>query len=65
MHPEFGDVLIYDDGDELTAYIGKFTHGHFSNFDSKLEEEAREQEIIDDVLNFLDALSGPRRDPPG
>jgi hypothetical protein len=55
VHPEVGDVKIYDDGSELTLVAGHFTHGHFSDFDTKSNEEA-EQNIVDDVIRFLEQL---------
>jgi hypothetical protein len=55
IHPEVGDIKIYDDGSELTLVAGNFTHGHFSDFDTKDPDEA-EQNIVDDVLRFLERL---------
>jgi hypothetical protein len=54
-HPDVGDVLIFDDGDELTLVAGKFTHSHFSDFDSKSAEEA-EENIVESVIDFLERL---------
>ena len=28
VHPDVGDVEIYDDGEELTIGLGNFTHAH-------------------------------------
>ena len=56
MHPDVGDIQIYDDGDELTVVAGNFTHGHFSNYDDKLTVEQRTEEISDDVMSFLESL---------
>ena len=60
IHPEVGDVQIYDDGDELTLVAGNFTHGHFSNYDNTLLPEQKAEEIVQDVLNFLEALFADR-----
>src|SRR4051812_35246246 len=54
-HPDVGDVQIFDDGSEVTLIAGKFTHGHFSYFDSKSLEEAAEN-IVQNVIDFLDQL---------
>src|SRR5262245_34891909 len=54
-HPDVGDVQIFDDGSEVTLVAGNFTHGHFSDFDSKSAEEA-EKNIVDDVIAFLERL---------
>jgi hypothetical protein len=56
IHPEVGDVLIYDDGDELTVIAGKFTHGHFSNYEKDLSEEQKSETISEEVVDFLEAL---------
>jgi len=50
-----GDVQISDDGDEITLIAGKFTHGHFSNYD-EIPVEEREKMIAEDVADFLDKL---------
>jgi hypothetical protein len=52
-HPEVGDVLICDDGDELTVYIGEITHRHFGNYDEHLSPEERAARIATAVVNFL------------
>jgi hypothetical protein len=56
IHPEVGDIQIYDDGDELTVVAGNFTHGHFSNYDEKLSVEQKAEEITESVLSFLESL---------
>jgi len=48
-------VQIFDDGSEVTLVAGKFTHGHFSDFDSKSPDEAVKN-IVDDVIAFLERL---------
>jgi hypothetical protein len=55
-HPEVGDLLIYDDEDELTISVGSLTHGHFSpnNYQEPLEK--REEEVINRAMEFLDAV---------
>jgi hypothetical protein len=53
IHPEVGDIEIYDDGDELTVVAGNFTHGHFSNYDEGLSAEEKASAISDEVLGFL------------
>ena len=54
-HPEVGDVEIYDDGGEITLIAGKFTHGHFSNYD-EIPTAQKESQIAEDVAAFLDRL---------
>ena len=55
LHPEVGPIEIYDDGDELTLVAGRFTHGHFSNYDD-ISLEEKERAIAEDVASFLDRL---------
>jgi hypothetical protein len=59
IHLDVGDIQIYDDGDELTVVAGKFTHGHFSNYDA-LSAEQKAHQITDDVVAFLDDLFADR-----
>jgi len=55
LHPVVGDIQIFDDGTEARLVAGNFTHGHFSGFGSKSVEE-REQNIIEEVIDFLEHL---------
>lgn len=54
-HPEVGDVQIHDEGGEITLIAGKFTHGHFSNYDQIAVVE-KEKIIAKNVVEFLDKL---------
>jgi len=56
IHPEVGDIQIYDEGGELTLIAGNFTHGHFSNYDDELSLEQHEEAIAEAVVDFLEAL---------
>ena len=53
---ELGRLEIYDDGDEATVSISEITHGHFNPYDTSLTETQRDQEIVEDVIDFLRAL---------
>ncbi len=53
-HADFGDILIHDDGEELTLEAGRFTHGHFSNWDASLPLEQRAESIVNAVIDFLE-----------
>jgi len=55
-HPEVGELQIHDDEEELTIYVGQLTHGHFSpnNYQEPLQK--REEEVINRVMEFLDAV---------
>lgn len=52
-HPEFGNIEICDDDDEVTIYTGHFTHGHFSNYKKNLSEEEKSKKIAENVVGFL------------
>src|SRR5262245_35291489 len=60
IHPDVGDIQIYDDGDELTLVAGNFTHGHFSNYDDNLSPEQKAEEITAQVVEFLEDLFADR-----
>jgi hypothetical protein len=60
IHPEVGDIELCDDGDELTVYVGKFTHAHFDNHDQGISDTERAERICHSVLSFLDDIFADR-----
>lgn len=54
-HPDFGDILILDDGEEVTIIAGNFTHGHFSNYDN-IPQNEKEEIIAENVAGFLELV---------
>jgi len=52
-HVDFGDVEIVDDGYEVTIQVGRFTHGHFANYDDRLSTTQAHEAIACDVTRFL------------
>ena len=52
-HGDFGDIEIYDDGDEATIELGRFTHVHFGCYEKELAEIHKFQNIAEDVTLFL------------
>jgi hypothetical protein len=56
VHPEVGDLQIHDDDEELTILVGLLTHGHFSPSNYQEPSEKRDEEVIDRVMEFLDAV---------
>src|SRR5262245_46296989 len=58
-HAEVGDIVLQDDDKEITAYVGHFTHSHFSNYDD-LPSAEKEKIIADDVIRFLEDLFADR-----
>jgi hypothetical protein len=59
-HPAVGAVTIWDDGDELTVAIGDITHGHFSSYEEGLAAGQRAEQIVSDVIAFLEGLFADR-----
>jgi hypothetical protein len=55
IHPEVGDLVIQDDGDELTVYVGNFTHVHFDNVDDTL---AFLEDVFADRMEFFGSHLG-------
>ena len=47
--------MLEDDGDEVTLYAGKFTHGHFANYDA-ISDEQKSKLISEDIIEFLEAV---------
>ncbi len=60
VHPEVGDVVVWDDGDEATVCIGAITHGHFNEYGEGPTTAEREASIVRQVVGFLDALFSNR-----
>ena len=58
-HPDVGGVVLQDDDDEITAFLGHFTHRHFSNYD-EIPTAEKEKIIAENVLSFLDSLFSDR-----
>ncbi len=51
--------MLRDDEEEITAYLGHFTHRHFSNYED-IPTAEKEKVIAEDVINFLDDLFADR-----
>ncbi|MEN9217531.1 MAG: hypothetical protein Q6J33_00825 [Gloeomargarita sp. DG_2_bins_126] len=58
--PAVGRVLIYDDGNEATVWIERIAHGHFHPYDATLSQAQRDEQVTEDVVDFLRALFGDR-----
>lgn len=52
IHPEFGDIELIDDVDEITLIGGNFSHGHFGNYE-EISEEEKHKRIAESVADFL------------
>jgi hypothetical protein len=56
MHPEVGEVKIWDDGDEATIEIGRITHGHMNPYGASMSEDEVAREVTRQVVEFLEDL---------
>jgi hypothetical protein len=59
-HPEVGDLIISDDGNEATVTIGSITHCHFNPYDESLSPEQLAKRVSNDVIAFLRELFADR-----
>lgn len=57
-HPEVGDLVLQDGGDEITVYLGRITHRHFFAQDSEASADASVQaeQIAAEVTEYLRQL---------
>ncbi len=60
VREEVGDVVVYDDGDEATVFVGTITHGHFDDYAEGVSEDERAVTVAESVADFLDALFADR-----
>ena len=55
-HPEVGDLVIWDDGDDAVRIsIEHITHGHFATYEALPSEDATAH-VVSSVIEFLQAL---------
>lgn len=55
-HPLVGEVVVEDDGTELTVSVGSITHGHFGSYEDGLSAAEHEAVIADQLVGFLEDL---------
>lgn len=55
-HEDVGSVHIQDDFDELTVFVGNFTHWHVGCYEEGLNEQQKSDSIAEDVSEFLSDL---------
>jgi hypothetical protein len=55
-----GELLICDDGDEVTIFLGGITHCHFSQEYLGSGEYSPEGEVVQDVIDYLKDLFADR-----
>ena len=49
-----------DDGDEVTIYLGNFTHVHIGSYDDEISQDAREKIIAESVIEYLEDIFADR-----
>ncbi|TAG78340.1 MAG: hypothetical protein EAZ21_12950 [Betaproteobacteria bacterium] len=57
---EFGDIEIEQEGEELILVAGHLTHVHFASYDNELSPAEKYTTIVDEILEFLDAVFNDR-----
>jgi hypothetical protein len=55
-HPSIGDLVIEDEGDEVTVILGNITHRHFGSQDSGAPAEVQARDIASEVTEYLRQL---------
>jgi hypothetical protein len=55
-HADVGNLVIQDEGDELTVLIGDITHRHFGNYDRGLGANEKAESIASEVVEYLRKL---------
>lgn len=59
-HPDFGDVIVLDDGHEATVWVGVFTHFHATEYEGSFTDEQLCARVTEHVLEWLEALFDDR-----
>lgn len=55
IHPQVGDIEIFDDQEELTVYIGHFTHWHVADYTNGIQGPSPNK-LADTIIEFLEEL---------
>ena len=53
IHPDVGDIQIFDDGDEVRVEVGRFTHTHFGPSEEGVTWKEDGERIANEVIAFL------------
>jgi hypothetical protein len=60
VHPQVGDLVISDEGSEITVYVGNFTHVHYDVYVDGISEEERAKQISGQVIQFVEDIFAER-----
>ena len=55
-HSEIGDLIIQDEGDEITVILGNITHRHFCSDSAELDASQRADRIATELQEYLRGL---------
>ena len=55
-HPEIGDLVIQDEGDEVTVIVGNITHRHFGSQSPRSSAHIQAEQIATEVTRYLHQL---------
>lgn len=55
-HEEVGNIEIQDDYDELTIFVGNFTHWHAGYYDENSANQDQIKEIVLEVAEYLNDM---------
>lgn len=55
-HEDVGKIDIQDDFDELTVFVGNFTHWHVGCYEESLTEQQKADSVAENVSEFLKDL---------
>lgn len=53
MHKDVGNIEIQDDIDELSIFVGNFTHWHAGYYDKESGSEEQINNTVSEVIEFL------------
>ena len=53
IHKDIGNINIQDDYDELTVFVGSFTHWHSSYYNAELANIEQLNQVVFEVIEYL------------
>ncbi len=56
IYEGFGNIELDDDEDEITLFVGNFTHCHFGCNQEYLSEKEKAEMVAEEVVEFLNDL---------
>jgi hypothetical protein len=59
-HPDFGELVVLDDGNEVTVSVGRLTHTHFGPVEDASVIADVEETVVGPLVEFLEDLFADR-----